>query len=118
MRSWDVKTKIIFFLALALIVFLTYLFFRVRMASGLPVVHTVWSGELSSLLRTIARSVQLLGILAGATSLVAAVKRWRAKQPLVFVQLLQAAVLCSISFLTPDLVAQCLPVLFGSMLNL
>ena len=117
MRSWDVKTKIVFSLGLALMVFLTYLFFRVRMASGVPVVHTVWSGELASLLRTIARLVQILGLVAGATSLVAAVQRWRAKQPLVFVQLLQAALLCSASFVTPDLAAQCIPVLFGIMLD-
>ncbi len=117
MRTWNIKTKIVFFLSVALIVFLSYLFFRVRMASGIPIVHTVWSGELASLLRTIARSVQILGMLAGVSTLVASVQRWRAKQPLVYVQVFQAVVLCAASVVTPELAAQCIPVLFGIMLD-
>jgi hypothetical protein len=117
MRTWTVKTKQVFLLSVALMVFLSYLFFRVRMATGMPIVHTVWSGELASLLRTIARSVQILGMLAGVSTLVAAARRWREKQPLVYAQVFQAVILCSASFVTPELSAHCIPVLFGVMLD-
>jgi hypothetical protein len=117
MRNCSLKTKIISVISIALLVFLTYIFFRVRMASGIPVVHTVWSGELSSLLRTIAKSVQLLGMLAAGSTLIAAAKNWKAKQPYVYVQVLQGLTLCAMSFVTPDLAAHCIPVLFGVMLD-
>lgn len=113
MRSWDLKTKIVFALSLSLLVFLTYIFFRVRMASGVPVVHTVWNFELASLLRTTAKSVQLLGLVAGASTLITALKKWRAKEPFVYVHVLQTTVLCAVSFVAPDLASQCIPILFG-----
>lgn len=113
MRNWDLKNKIVLALSLSLIVFLAYIFFRVRMASGVPVVHTVWNIELASLLRTTAKSVQLLGLVAGVSTLVTALKKWQAKEPFIYVQLLQAAVLCSVSFVAPDLASHCIPILFG-----
>lgn len=113
MRNLDLKTKIVFALSLSLIVFLTYVFFRVRMASGVPVVHTVWNFELASLLRTTAKSVQLLGLVAGISTLVTALKKWRAKEPFVYVPVLQSTVLCTVSFVAPDLASQCIPILFG-----
>lgn len=113
MRNWDWKQKILFATGLSLLVFLTYLFFRVRMASGLPVVHTLWNLELASLLRTTAKSVQLLGLIAGGTVLCSAFKNWRAKKPFIYVQFLQAVVLCSVSFVAPDLASNAIPILFG-----
>lgn len=112
-RNWDWKQKILFATGLSLLVFLTYLFFRVRMASGLPVVHTLWNLELASLLRTTAKSVQLLGLIAGGTVLCSAFKNWRAKKPFIYVQFLQAVVLCSVSFVAPDLASNAIPILFG-----
>jgi phosphatidylglycerophosphate synthase len=117
MRNCSLKTKIISVMSIAVLVFLTYIFCRVRMASGIPVVHPVWSGELASLLRTLAKSVQLLGMLAAGSTLIAAAKNWKAKQPNVYVQVLQGLTLCVMSFVTPDLAAHCIPVLFGVMLD-
>lgn len=113
MRRWSWKTKCTCALAVGLTLFLTYLFFRVRMASGVPVVHTLWNIELASLLKTTAKSVQLLGLMAGSTTLLTALKKWKAKEPYIYVQLLQSAVLGVVSFVAPDLASHCIPVLFG-----
>lgn len=113
MRNCYLKTKIGAALGICLIVFLTYLFVRVRMASALPVVHTLWNLELASLLRTTAKSIQLLGLIASATASVTAFKKWKAKEPHIYVEILQATVLCLVSLIAPDITSHAIPVLFG-----
>lgn len=113
MQKLDWRQKVVVTGALCLLCFLSYLFFRVRMASGLPVVHTLWSIELASLLRTTAKSVQLLGLLACVTTICAAIKKCKKKEPYIYVQVLQASVLGALSFLAPDLATSAIPILFG-----
>lgn len=113
MQKLDWRKKVFVTGALCLLCFLSYLFFRVRMASGLPVVHTLWSFELASLLRTTAKSVQLLGLLACVTTSCAAIKKCKKKEPYIYVQVLQASVLGALSFLAPDLATSAIPILFG-----
>jgi len=113
MRNWDLRAKIVLALSVALVIFLTYIFFRVRMAIGVPVVNTLWNLELAALLRTTAKSVQLLGLIAGGSTLLTAVKKWKAKEPFIYVPVLQATFLCAVSFVAPDLASHCIPILFG-----
>lgn len=113
MQKLDWRHKVMFTGALCLLCFLSYLFLRVRMASGLPVVHTLWSFELASLLRTTAKSVQLLALLACVTTSCTAIKKWKKKEPYIYVQVLQTSVLGALSFLAPELATNAIPILFG-----
>lgn len=118
MSSWNLKSKLCVVAVISLSIFLTYLFLRVRMASGVPVIHTLWSGELAALLRTTAKSVQLLALVASLTTLFAAVQKWRAKRSSILAPLLQASFLCAMSLAAPDVVAHCIPIFFGFSLDL
>lgn len=113
MRNWDLKTRIVYLLSACLIAFLVYLFVRVRMASGVPVVHSLWNFELASLLRTTAKSAQLLGVIVAVSMLGTVWKKLKTPEPQVHVEFLKTSVLCAVSFLAPHITSHAIPVLFG-----
>ena len=117
MRKWTWKTKIRWALGSASMCFLTYLICCVRSMTQLPVVHTLWSTELAFLVRTIAQSVQLLGLLAGGSALLSAMNTWKRTRTFGYRQFAQASFLALVALIIPDAAAQCIPVLFGVILD-
>lgn len=116
MRSWSLQNKIYCVLSIALMIFLSYLFLRVRAASGVPVVHSLWGRELAFLVKTISKSVELMGAAVGLITFASVVKTWQSTKRLGYAQLFQSAFLLVVSAVTPDVVAHCVPTLFGLML--
>ncbi|HEY9678056.1 MAG TPA: hypothetical protein V6C76_08595 [Drouetiella sp.] len=113
MFKCSIKTKLTLLAAIALMSFLSYVFLRVHGSSGHLQVHTLYARELYLLVRTIAKSIQLLGLLVGCTSVYAVAKRWKRKEALMCAQVVQVLLVCAVGLASPDAAAQCLPILFG-----
>ena len=113
MRSLAGKSFTWLYAALTFILIGAYIYVRIRTAPGEPLIYTQWRPEIAHLFKIMAGSIQLLGLIIGATGFADAFKRWGSKDRRTLIRLSRASIVCGAAFFTPDLVRLALPALFG-----